>query len=58
MLPRQDLDFVPCDSSGWVVQRKRVTHEVAMPFHENINKQVFIPLASIRGRPMLSAEVG
>ena len=30
MLPRQHLDLVPCEASGWVVQSKRSAHELAI----------------------------
>ena len=38
MLPRQHLDLVPCEASGWVVQRKREAHEVAISSPGNSNK--------------------
>jgi hypothetical protein len=37
MLPRQHLDLVPCEASGWVVLRKREAHEVAISCPENSN---------------------
>ena len=30
MLPRQDLDLVPCEASGWVVHIRLFAHEVAI----------------------------
>jgi len=39
MLPRQHLDLVPCEASGWVVQRKREAREVAISCPGNGNKE-------------------
>ena len=30
MLPRQQLNFVPCEARGWVVQRERSVDDVAI----------------------------
>jgi hypothetical protein len=34
-LPRQNLNLVPCEASGWVVQRQRVANEIAVSCPEN-----------------------